>query len=320
MKNEMSIIERALEKLGRQRNFAGEIPDSPLDHGRTGDSFPLLEDIDQQPALRDEPDIEMIADVGNGGAGPEKKSSDVVTIDLRKLDSLGFITPKTANLHLFEQYRHIKMQVLSDDLKRRSASNANIIVITSAVPGEGKTYSSINLALSIAYEYNHTVLFIDGDVHKKTSSRILEINERPGLLDYLTGEKTELADLLLSTNIEKFTVLPNGRFHDRATELYNSKRMQLLMQELSKRYSDRLIIIDTPPLLQDTSASAIARIAGNIIMVVEAEKTPRHYVEESLRRINRDKLLGIILNKSNQRHDSEYGYYSSYGRSNAVAS
>ena len=164
------------------------------------------------------------------------------------------------------------------------------------------------------------MLFIDGDVHKKTSSRILEINERPGLLDYLTGEKTELADLLLSTNIEKFTVLPNGRFHDRATELYNSKRMQLLMQELSKRYSDRLIIIDTPPLLQDTSASAIARIAGNIIMVVEAEKTPRHYVEEALRRVNRDKLMGIILNKSNQRYGSEYGYYSSYGRSQAVAS
>lgn len=316
----MSIIEKAFEKLGRQRWVAGETPDSPLDNSRTGDSFPLLEDIDQQPMVVDGSDIETIADVGNGGAGTEKKSSDVVTIDLQKLDSLGFITPKTANLHLFEQYRHIKMQVLADDVKRKNVSNKNIIVITSAVPGEGKTYSSINLALSIAYEYNHRVLFIDGDVHKKTSSRILEISNRPGLLDYLTGEKIKLTDLLLSTNIEKFTILPNGRFHERATELYNSKRMQLLMQELSERYGDRLIIIDTPPLLQDTSAAAIARIAGNIILVVEAEKTPRHYVEESLRRINRDKLLGILLNKSNQRYDREYGYYSSYGRSGTIAS
>ncbi|TAJ92368.1 MAG: polysaccharide biosynthesis tyrosine autokinase [Gammaproteobacteria bacterium] len=304
----MSIIEKALDKL-----------DSALASAvSTSGDKPGSEHSTDIPLFQEE--CEMTADLAGGIENRSRKSSNTITIDLKKLDALGYITPETSNLHLFEQYRHIKMQVLSEDERFEVVNNSNIIVITSSVPGEGKTYSSINLALSIAYEYNNRVLFIDGDVYKKTSSTIFDISNRPGLLDYLTSEKSDLADLLLNTNIEKFTVLPSGRFHERATELYNSKRMQVLMEELSKRYRDRLIIIDTPPLLQDTSTAAIARSAGKIIMVVEAEKTPRYFVEEALRRVNREKLLGIILNKSNQRYGSEYGYYSSYGKNKTAAS
>lgn len=304
----MSIIEKALDKL--DRTLASSVT--------TSGNKPEFEHGKGLPPPREE--HESTADLIYGIENQESKSSNVIAVDLKKLDALGYITPETNNLHLFEQYRHIKMQVLSEDERFKVVNNGNIIVVTSSVPGEGKTYSSINLALSIAYEYNNRVLFIDGDVYKKTSSSIFEISNRPGLLDYLTAEKPDLADLLLNTNIEKFTVLPSGRFHERATELFNSKRMQMLMEELSKRYRDRLVIIDTPPLLQDTSTAAIARSAGKVIMVVEAEKTPRYFVEEALRRVNREKLLGIILNKSNQRYGSEYGYYSGYGKNQTVAS
>ena len=316
----MSIIEKALEKLGTGQRPGKETLGEPADNSAIDIKTPDREVSQIEAAVIHAGSGVTHSEEISGDPGGERRSSDSIIIDLRELDSLGFITPETQNLHIFEQYRHIKMRVLADDAKRKSAEINNIIVVTSAVPAEGKTYTSINLALSIAYEYNNRVLFIDGDVHKKSSSRIFGINQRAGLLDYLTGERPELADLLLTTNIEKFTVLPNGRFHERATELYNSKRMQLLMQELSERYSDRLIIMDTPPLLQDTSAAAIARHAGKIILVVEAEKTPRQFVEEALRRVNRNQLLGIILNKSNQRHGSEYGYYSGYGRNHAVAS
>jgi protein-tyrosine kinase len=304
----MSIIEKALDKL-----------DSALASAvSTSGDKPGSEHSTDIPLFLEE--CEMTADLAGGIENRSRKSSNTITIDLKKLDALGYITPETSNLQLFEQYRHIKMQVLSEDERFEVVNNSNIIVITSSVPGEGKTYSSINLALSIAYEYNNRVLFIDGDVYKKTSSSIFEISNRPGLLDYLTAENPNLADLLLNTNIEKFTVFPSGRFHERATELYNSKRMQMLMEELSKRYRDRLVIIDTPPLLQDTSTAAIVRSAGKVIMVVEAEKTPRYFVEEALRRVNREKLLGIILNKSNQRYGSEYGYYSGYSKNKTAAS
>lgn len=316
----MSIIEKALDKLGRTQNSATASGGESYANNGQSDVLPAIPEVGYDSFEKPDSIMDKSASIGGEHEGPGKRLSNSVEINLRKLDSLGFITPETDNLHLFEQYRHIKMQVLADEVRGKGGNKGNIIVVTSSVPAEGKTYTSINLALSIAYEYNHTVLFIDGDVHKKSSSKILEINDRPGLLDYLTGDKPDLADLLLTTNIEKFTVLPNGKFHERATELYNSKRMQLLMQELSERYNDRLIIIDTPPLLQDTSASAIARNAGKIILVVEAEKTPRHYVDEALRRVGRDKLLGFILNKSNQRYGNEYGYYSSYGRKSAVAS
>ena len=308
----MSIIEKALDKLGRQKNARDGVQALPvIDEITVNTPLPLYDDGKNF----DEFTVPDGAPIGNQKIRREsahQKISESINIDLDKLGSLGFITPTTKNLHLFEQYRHIKMRVLGNAIENNSTGNSNIIIVTSAVPGEGKTYSSLNLALSIAYEYNNTVLFIDGDVQKKMSTMILGAETRPGLLDFLTGGETSLSDVLLGTNIEKFTFLPSGKYHERATELYSSKRMLMLMQELSERYNDRLIIIDTPPLLQDTSATAIAKFAGKVILVIEAEKTPRHYVEEAIRLVNRDKLLGIILNKSNQRYGSEYGYYSTY--------
>lgn len=182
-------------------------------------------------------------------------------------------------------------------------------MITSAIPGEGKSFTSFNLALSVAKEFNHTVLYIDADAAKSTMSQFLGLEGEPGLTDFLIDEKISLPDVLLRTNIPKLTILPAGRKSQMITELWSSKRMREMILELSNRYDDRLIIFDTPPLLQDSSAPILTRFVGQIILVIEAEKTPQHIVDEALQMIKGSQYVGLVLNKSNIKLASDYGYY-----------
>ena len=310
----MSIIEKALDKLVKNDKSALGRLNHDLDVSDMISDDNLINDDTKEIMDSNLPKFQKGQDNSGKSKNGFNKKSETVTIDLAFLDTAGFITPDTKNHQLFEQYRHLKMQILSHAFANKTpdGNNSNLVIVTSAVSGEGKTFTSLNLALSVAYEYNNTVLFMDGDTYKQTSSKLLNIYEKEGLTDYLMDANKNLTDVLFSTNIEKFTVIPSGKSHARTTELFNSKRMQFLMHELSRRYNDRLIIIDTPPLLEDTSTSAIASHADQVILVIEAEKTPKHIVEEALRRLEGDKHIGVILNKSNQRYGGEYGYYS-YG-------
>lgn len=301
----MSIIEKALDKLVKPNNGHDTGPDGSKDDSYNTN---INSSTEQMPDIESQLNIDELS--GNDGRGGGASKS--INIDLHELDLMGFISPETKNIRLFEQFRNIKMQLLSNVFVKKSHGmrNSNIIVMTSAISGEGKTFSSINLALSIAYEYNNTVLYVDGDITKKTASKLLGLENYPGLTDYLLNVKPVLSDLLLSTNLAKFSILPAGGFHERATELYASKRMQDLINELSQRYNDRIIIIDSPPLLQDTSATALSRLADQTVIVVEAEKTPRHIVEEAIRSLKTDKYIGVLFNKSNQRYGANYSYYS----------
>ena len=183
------------------------------------------------------------------------------------------------------------------------------MLVTSSLPGEGKTFTAINLAISMAMEYDHTVLLVDGDVAHPALPGLLNMPQSPGLLDLLIRDDLDIADALQQTNIEKLTVLPAGSRHRRATELLASEKMATLLHELASRYPDRIIIFDSPPLLATTEARVISTHMGQIVMVVAADSTAQHTVRQALATIENCEVVLMMLNKAAKTDvGSYYGY------------
>lgn len=238
-----------------------------------------------------------------------------VAIDLPRLAARGFITPDAPTSQIADEFRVIKRPIIRNALGRDGVKlrNGNLVLITSALPGEGKTFTAVNLAISIAMEFDSTVLLIDGDVPHPSLPKILGVPETPGLLDLLTDDKIEVADALVRTNIEKLSVIPAGSPHRRATELLASAQMVTLLNELATRYSDRIVIFDSPPLLATTEARVLASHMGQIVMVVAAESTSQNTVNQALSTVERCEVVLMMLNKASQTDVGTYGYYGAEG-------
>lgn len=238
------------------------------------------------------------------------RTSQAVTLDLKALEKQGYLTPETMHLPRADEYRRIKRPLLVNAFSdaARKVKNANLVAVTSSVAGEGKSYTSLNLAMSIAAELDRTVLLVDTDVFKQSLTKTLKLSEHPGLTDFLRTEGADLADYLLRTNVPNLAFIPAGRLDYQIAELWGSGKMQQFMDELARRYPDRLVIFDTPPVLAHASTLVLTGMVGQVLMVVEAEKTDQHLVTESLRVLGDNVRVGLILNKSNQRESADYGY------------
>jgi exopolysaccharide/PEP-CTERM locus tyrosine autokinase len=194
-------------------------------------------------------------------------------------------------------------------------AHGNLIMITSALAGEGKSFTAVNLALSIANELDHTVMLVDADVARPSVARMLGLppaSDSPGLLDVLENH-VEMSGALLRTSIDKLSVLPAGTRHERATELLASASMSRLIEEMARRYPDRIIIFDSPPLLQTTEARALATHVGQVVLVVRAEHTPQVAVQEALTAIEACPVRLLLLNRASAAAGSSYGYGYGYG-------
>jgi receptor protein-tyrosine kinase len=180
------------------------------------------------------------------------------------------------------------------------------------LPGEGKTFCTINLAISIAMEMDRTVLLVDADVARPSITTALGIKAETekGLMDVLLDRRIELTDVLCKTDIGKLSVLPAGTRHARATEVLASDRMRELLEEMAERYQDRVIIFDSPPLLAASEACALASRMGQILVVVEAGRTTERALKDALSRIESSNVLGVLLNKGGA---PGAGYYGGYG-------
>ena len=284
----MNTIEKAMK--ARRKTDGGQVQEAPV----VGTPHPAPE--------------------GPAGPAPGAGSSQRVEIDLTRLRRQGFLTPDEGRSRLAEEMRQIKRAVLknveADEHLR--VEDANLIMVTSSLPGEGKSFTAINLAISIAMELDKRVLLVDADVAKPSLHRYLGIEARHGLIDYLTDPHAELHQFLLKTNIPKLTLLPAGSTHQYATELLASGRMRALVEELQGRYPDRVVIFDSPPVLLTNEARVLASLVGQILVVVEAEHTPQETVKEALAAIaDEEKVIGLVLNKN--RRKSGGGYYGGYG-------
>jgi exopolysaccharide/PEP-CTERM locus tyrosine autokinase len=214
-----------------------------------------------------------------------------------------------------DEYRRIKRPLLSNAFGKTASlvDRGNLILVTSSVPNEGKTHTSINLALSMAQERDHTVLLVDCDVAKQGVSRRLGLGNVPGLVDVLENDDFTVGDALLRTDIPELTVLCAGKQHEYVTELLASKRMTSLVDEIASRYEDRVIIFDAPPLLPTPQTQVLAGLVGQIVFVIEAGTTPQYIVEEALEMLPDEKAIGLVMNKSEGTFGRSGYYYGYYG-------
>lgn len=247
--------------------------------------------------------------------GGKDKKSQLLELDLEMLRQKGFIIPTEPHSRIAEEYRMIKRPLLKRALDGSVASNeySNVIMVTSAVSGEGKTFTSINLAMSMVMEYNHTVLLIDADVVRPKLTHTFNLMERPGLVEVLRDPTLDLADVMVRSNIDNLRIVGAGEPYSRSTELLASKRMAELAEDISRRYPERIIIIDSSPLLAASQPSALAHLMGQIVLVVETGRTPQTAVKEALSLLDQsNKLIWLVLNKNRQASGQDYygGYYS----------
>jgi receptor protein-tyrosine kinase len=215
-----------------------------------------------------------------------------------------------------EEYRVIKRPLIGNAQGRGAAAvqNGNLIMVTSALPGEGKSFTSINLAMSIAMELDHTVLLVDADFSKPSVLELLGLPPAKGLMDVLVGDVSDLSDVMLRTNVEKLSILPAGMRHQRATELIASDAMNRMLEEMATRYAERVVIFDSPPLLATTEARVLATHMGQVMMVVEAGRTSHAAVKHALSTREACPVKLLVLNKANERgQDGLYGYGYGYG-------
>jgi protein-tyrosine kinase len=299
----MSIIEKALGKLSEQpKEEAGAQPLAPERAPQESAQEPLVVRADAPPR------------VSSPSPAASTTSSRVVNLDFQRLGARGFLTNADERGKLAEEYRMIKRPLLANAFGPNPVLKGNLIMVTSSLPGEGKSFSAINLAISIAMELDRTVLLVDADVAKPSLPKYLGFQAEHGLLDVLREGDRDLSSVILRTNIEKLSILPAGRSHARGTELLASEAMDRLIADVANRYSDRLVLFDSPPILATSEANVLASHMGQIVMVVEAEKTPKSALREALSRIEGTcDVVSLILNKSATPTAGDYYGYYGYG-------
>ena len=283
----MDILEKALEKSGQDDNIEARGAGAK---------------------------VKATHDGSGGKANPHHKT---VKIDWEQLVEEGYLSrDQSLNISLVEEYRMIKRPLINNAFGRgaHGIDKANLILITSSLPSEGKTFSAINLAISIANERDKNVLLIDADVAKPSIAKRLNIKSSPGLIEFLENDDIEFADICLKTDLPGLQIIPAGKRHAFSTELLSSDKMINFVDELSQRYPDRLVIFDSPPLLAATQAEVLASMVGQIVLVISAETTMQSTVLEALKKMETTDVILALLNKSNQGLVMDYYGYGQYGR------
>jgi receptor protein-tyrosine kinase len=312
----LSIIEQAARRLDELRRSGIEIPS----RSRAAAAEAVPADLPAQMARRLEEahvaapaarDLKAVSPVPVLPTAPAARSKEV-SIDLERLASMGYITPDSTRAQIADEFRIIKRPLLMN-LHGKSAApvdRANLIMVTSSLPGEGKTFVAINLAISMAAELDKTVLLIDADVARPSVLPRLGMSATRGLLDILSDSSVTPNDVLLRTNIDGLTIMPAGAPRAHATELLASDAMRRLLDEMATRYSDRVLIFDAPPLLPSTESRVLATQMGQVIAVVEAEHTPQKAVAEAMAALESCPVVMPLLNKTSRSDvGAYYGYY-----------
>jgi exopolysaccharide/PEP-CTERM locus tyrosine autokinase len=265
-------------------------------------------------AANAEPAIDPVAVPAAAAAVPARPRAAVTaTIDLARLSVAGYITPNAPRSRLAEEFRVIKRPLITNARTRPAGSlaNANRIMITSSVQGEGKTYVSINLAMSIAMEMDTNVLLVDADASRPAVLERLGLPPAKGLLDLLADPTIAPESLVLQTNVPRLAVLPAGAPQAQATEMLASDAMSRLVEHLGAQDPRRIVLFDTPPLLAASEARVLAAHMGQVVLVIAADDTPQGTVAEGLAAVENCPAVLTLLNRTAPGDSSRY--YGSYG-------
>jgi exopolysaccharide/PEP-CTERM locus tyrosine autokinase len=242
------------------------------------------------------------------------KSAKRMTIDSNELRARGYLPEAGQDRQFAEQYRRIKRPLIDKALSGTTTiGEPRVIMVTSALPGDGKTFTSINLAMSMALERDVSVLLVDCDVAKRHVSEVVGAKDKPGLLDALVKESVDIESLVVPTNLHGLSILPAGTHVEGTAELVSSNRMRQVISNLCSRAPRRILLLDSPPLLVTNEAQALTKIAGQIVLVVRAGHTPRQAVQDAIALFDPQQTGGVILNQVHMSQREGYYGYGSYG-------
>lgn len=243
-------------------------------------------------------------------------SDKCLHVDGDALRSAGLIAPEYHEQLLANQYRDIKRPLIAHAFGKRATKieDGNLIMVSSALSGEGKTFTSINLALSMAHERNHSVLLVDADVAKPHASEMFGAPDELGLLDAMENPDIPIQSLILPTDVENLSVLPAGKPRTNSTELLASTAMEDICTTLANLREGQIVVFDSPPLLQTSEAKVLASLAGQIVIVVRAEETSQDAVTSALSILDEGKAINLVLNQVRKGYGNyQYGYGYGYG-------
>ena len=304
----MNTIEQAAHRLAQLRSAGvsatAEAAIAPVATAREihGEPITLRANAEREFAAP------MFESDSETGQHDQAVASPQVNIDLERLSAMGYVSPHAPSSRRAEEFRMVKRPLLNNARGHSAAPviNANRIMVTSALPREGKTFVSINLALSIALERDITVLLIDADATRPAILERLALSPAKGLLDVLSQPDLDVQTVLLRTNVERLSILPAGTLQENATELLASERMSTLVEKLEARFPNRVLVFDAPPLLGSTESRVLAAHMGQIVLVIEADRTPQRQVNDALVTLESCPVVMTLLNKASS---SEAGSY-----------
>lgn len=284
----MSVIENALRKLQARRDGTA----APASQETFGSVTPA------DPAAR------------RDGAAQVTPARTIV-LDQNALRAAGLLPPEHQERELAQQYRQIKRPLINQAIGRGTPRlpRGNLIMVASAVSGEGKTFISLNLACSMGLEPDLRVLLVDGDVINPRLSKLLGVDQERGLLDAIRDPAVDVESCVMGTNIPGLSFLPAGQIGEHATELLASVRMSQVVTRLTEQSNTRLVLFDSPPLLLTTESHALAQVAGQIVLVVRSDQTAQGAVIEAVEKLGEGKSISLILNQSMRPPNAGY-YYS----------
>ncbi len=288
----MSVVEKAIRKLRKEREQSAD--ESQASAPSQASAAPQANEPAQPRAA----------------AAPAAGQATVI-LDRATLRAAGLMPPEEELDMITRQYRKIKHPLVARAMGRGVPREPKgfLIMIASAMSGEGKSFTAMNLALSLSLEKDLTVLLVDADAPKPHLSRVMGLADAPGLLDVLRDQQQDVESLIHPTNVRSLSFLPLGVGGDDATELLSSARMERAAALLGQRDSHRIVVFDSPPLLQTTESPALARAAGQIVVVVRADSTPQPVLLDALNTLQGHAAVSLVLNQSTQSGTAPYYYY-----------
>jgi len=287
----LHLIERAAQRLGQS------IASTP--------AMPLLSQIEPDHAARP-PEPELSPRHVSNGTG--------LSIDEVALRSAGMIDWNGADSRAADEFRIVQSEILRQiaggGRGPGTAPRANLVMITSALPGEGKSFTTLNLAIGIARQGDHRVLLVDVDGRPGSLSDLFGLSEAPGLLELAANQAGSPDEVIVRTSIDGLDILPCGAASQGSiAEIFAGKRMAAVLDSLARRYASHLILLDAPPCLASSQPHVLAPSVGQTVLVIAADSTQQGQIEAALELVRASPSVSLLLNKVRTWNKDSFGAY-----------